>query len=179
MPGTEFQCKDSYDQFLEFSQITSENWLLPDRKHYVPFGIGQEEWIAPFLEPRLDKRVPRDLIRVFEMARGPLIYSWFFYPLATLGTEQCTRVAEFAARERCRLLGRESDNFAENLRTLLGAGIISSAEEQRWQALRQLRNDRSHLKGFMLVDPGQAIDMLRTTAELVNSLFVGSASITS
>lgn len=179
MAATKSQTKDSYDQFVGFSQITPENWLLPDRKDYVPLEIGQEKWIAPFLEPRLNKSVPRDLVRVFEVVRGCMIYSWFFYPLATLGAEQCTRVGEFAARERCRLLGREADNFAVNLSILLSAGIISGAEEQRWQALRRLRNDRSHLKGSILLDPLQAIMFLRMTAELINSLFVVPAGTTS
>jgi len=177
MPSTDFECKDSYDQFLEFSRVTHENWLLPDRKDYVPFGVTQEQWVAPFLEPRLDATVPRDVIRVFEVVRGCMIYSWFFYPLATLGLEQCTRIAEFAVRERCRVLQREPENFFVNLETLVTAGVISADEEPRWQALRGLRNDRSHLKGYMLVDPGQAVDFLKTTAELVNALFSGPATI--
>src|SRR6267142_4533921 len=86
--------KNSYDQALHFSHITHENWLFPDRKNYMPFGLPREKWVAPFLEARLETTVPLDIIRVFEMARGCMIYSWFFYPLATLGLEQCTRVVE-------------------------------------------------------------------------------------
>jgi len=171
MQNADMECKDDYDPFLEFSRITPENWLLPDRKDYVPFGVAKEEWVAPFREPRLDTSVPRDVVRVFEIVRGCMIYSWYFYPLATLGLDQCTRVAEFATRERCRILQQESGNFAVNLRTLATSGVISAAEEQRWQTVRTLRNDRSHLKGYLLVDPGQAVDFLRTTAELVNGLF--------
>jgi len=46
--------KDSYDELLQFSRITDENWLSPDRKDYVPLGVTKEQWIAPFLEPRLE-----------------------------------------------------------------------------------------------------------------------------
>ena len=44
-------------------------------------------------------------------------------------------------------------------------------EKERWQALRSLRNDRSHLRDFILTDPGQAAGFPRTTAERINALF--------
>ena len=169
--NTETPSKNSYDQFLEFSRITRENWLAPDRKDYMPLGLTEQQWIAPFLEPHLEAAVPRDVVRAFEVARGCVIYSWFFFPLATLGLEQCTRVAELAARERCRKLQQESENFSENLRTLIKSQIISVADESRWRELRDLRNDRSHLNGFILADPGQAAGFLQTAADLINALF--------
>jgi len=169
--SAEIPPKDSYDEFLQFSRITHENWLAPDRKNYMPLGVAKDQWVEPFLELRLETTVPRDVIQVFEVARGCMIYSWFFYPLATLAVKQCTRGAEFAARERCCILQQEAENFGENLRTLIAAGIISVADESRWQVMRELRNNRSHLKGFMLTDPGQALGVLRTTAELINALF--------
>ena len=173
--NTDNPLKDSYDYYLEFSRITQENWLAADRKNYMPFGVPKEAWAAPFLEARLDGTVPRDVVRVFEVARGSMIYSWFFYPMATLGLEQCTRIAEFAARARCSMLQQESEQFSANLRTLVSAGVISGADETRWQAIRQMRNDRSHLANFMLTDPGEAISILNTTAELINRLFATPA----
>jgi len=167
----ESENKDSYDKSLHFSRITAENWRMPDRKHYMPVGIEKAQWIKPFLAPRLEATVPLDVIRVFEIARGCLIYSWFFYPLATLSLEQCTRVCEFAARERCRLLRQRSRTFAESLRILVAAGLISANDAPRWKAVRELRNDRSHLEGFMLSDPGEALKVLSRTAELINLLF--------
>jgi hypothetical protein len=167
----QFANKDSYDQFLQFNRITRENWLAPDRKNYMPFGIAKEQWIEVFLEPRLDAAVPQDVIKVFEIARGAMIYSWFFYPLATLGLEQCTRVAEFAVWERCRMLPQEPGTFAANIATLTAAGVVSGQDEPRWQAVRRLRNARSHLKNFMLLDPVQAAGWLQTTVELINALF--------
>lgn len=163
--------KDNYDQFLQFSRITPENWLLPDRKNYVPFGITQEAWVQLFLAAKLKPTVPKDVIKVFEIARGAMIYSWFFYPLATLGLEQCTRVGEFAIRERCRLLPGAPGNFAANIAKLVTAGVITPEDETRWQAMRDLRNDRSHLNGFMLTDPGEASWCMNSIAELINSLF--------
>jgi hypothetical protein len=96
------ECKDNFDQFLGFSRITPENWLAPDRSGYAPFGIAQDQWIDLFGEPRLGATVPLDVVRVFEIARSAMIYSWFFFPLATLGLEQCTRIAEFTPRSSAR-----------------------------------------------------------------------------
>ncbi len=162
---------DSYDGTLQFTRITAENWLLPDRRDYVPFGITENEWVSGFLEPQLLPSVPLQVVRVFEVARAAMIYSWFFYPLGTLGFEQCTRIVEFAVWERCRMLQKPNDNFADNLSTLFAANVIPVADEVSWQAFRAIRNDRSHLKNFMLVDPGQAVSFLLNTAERINSLF--------
>jgi HNH endonuclease len=163
--------KASYDQFLQFSRVTEENWLSPDRQKYVPFGVTREEWAAAFLEPYLDPALPKDVIKLFEVARGCMIYSWFFYPLATLAFEQLTRVGEFAIRERCRILTQAPSDFTTNLRRLVEAGLISAIDERRWQAIGNLSQDRSHLTGFMLIDPGQALSFLRNTADLINALF--------
>jgi len=77
-----------------------------------------------------------------------MIYSWIFYPLATLGFEQLTRVAEFAIRERCRILTQTPGDFAANLRVLVDAGMISATDEARWQAIGRMSHDRSPSHGF-------------------------------
>lgn len=161
----------SYDSAMGFSRITQQSWLAPDRDNYMPFGLTQEQWVDLFLKPQLDSSVPLDVLKVFEVARGAMIYSWFFYPLATLGLEQCTRVAEFAVWERCKSLPDKPRRFVDNLKTLTEAGVISQEDEPRWQAVRTLRNDRSHLKKFMLTDPGEVSIHLRNIVELINELF--------
>ena len=153
----DFPNKDSYDKQLGFSRITRENWNLPDRKNYIPFGITETEWIEPFLAPKLDATVPENVVRLFEIARGCMIYSWFFYPLGTLGFEQSTRVSDLAVRERCRLLQKESDNFSVNLKTLVAAGVIAPGDEAHWQGTRGLRNLRSHPQSVMLMDPNRGL----------------------
>jgi hypothetical protein len=164
--------KDDYDNFLSFSRITPENWLAPDRKNYMPFGVSQDEWIRYFLEPRLDvATVPQKVVQVFEIARGALVYSWFFFPLATLGLEQCSRVAEFAVRERCLLITQKTGVFAENIEKLSNAGIISTEDETRWQAVRNLRNGSSHPERLTFTDPGQALTLVHSIVELINRLF--------
>jgi hypothetical protein len=163
--------KDNYDEFLQFSRVTEQNWLAPDRKNYVPFGVTKEQWIAPFLEPRLETFVPRNVIRAFEVARACMIYSWYFYPLATLGLEQVFRVGKFAVRERSRLLQPKIDNFEEELKVLVAGKIISPTDERRWLAVGGLTGDRAFLAGATLCDPGQAINTLQSIADLINDLF--------
>jgi HNH endonuclease len=163
--------KDNYDEFLQFSLVTEQNWLSPDRKNYIPFGVTKEQWIAPFLEPHLETFVPRNVIRAFEVARACMIYSWFFYPLATLGLEQLFRVGQFAVRERCRVLHPNIDNFEEELKMLVANKIILPTDEPRWRAVGHLTEDRAFLAGATLCDPGQAISTLRSTADLINALF--------
>lgn len=167
--------KDSHDEFLGFSRITCENWLAPDRNSYPPFGISAEQWIKLFLEPRLEAAVPQAVIKLFEVARAAMIYSWFFCPLATLGQEQCLRIADSAIRERCLMLPQEPGNFCQNIAILTKAGVISGEDEPRWHAVRKLRNARSHPESYMQSDPGQAAGSLHTIADLVNSLFLSAA----
>jgi hypothetical protein len=100
-----------------------------------------------------------------------MICSWHFYPLATLGFEQMTRVGELSIHERCEMHHKSAGNFSNNLKLLVTAGIISSDDEMRWRATRDLRNDRSHPKRMMLIDPGQAVWSLHSFAELINKLF--------
>lgn len=163
--------KDSYDQYLEFSRLTKENWLSPDRKHYIPIGIGQEEWAAAFLEPQLASAVPRNVIKLFEVARASIIYAWFFYPLATLGFEQLNRVGEYAVRERCISLNYQPGDFTTNLNTLIQAGLISPLDQSRWRATGQLSHSRSHITSPMLIDLGIALEALRGVADMINVLF--------
>jgi len=142
----------------------------------MPFGIGEDDWIKYFLAPRLDSAtVPQKVIQVFEIARGALIYSWFFYPLATLGQEQCSRVAEFAVRERCHMISQKPGVFSENIQMLAALGIISTEDESRWQAVRNLRNRSSHPEKLTFTDPGDALTTVHSMVELINRIFSGSS----
>jgi hypothetical protein len=166
--------KATYDEFLQFSRVTEKNWLSPDRENYMPLGVTQGEWIAPFLEPRLESNVPREVIRAFEVARGCMIYSWFFYPLASLGLEQLTRVGVFAVSERARQLQGESLEFEASLLALVSAKMISAGDEPRWKALASLSSSR--LAGNTIYDPGQAVTTLGTITDLINALFSAQES---
>jgi hypothetical protein len=164
--------KDDYDEFLQFSRVTAENWMSPDRKNYIPIDVTREQWIALFMEPRLDANVSRKVIRAFEVARACMIYSWFFYPLAALGLEQLLRVGKLAVHECCCELEKNSENLDAELKALADAKIITSFDEVRWQALGRLTDDRAFLAGATLFDGIQAVSTLRLLTNLINGLFL-------
>lgn len=172
---------DTLETHFGFKRITAQNWqhgglplgMLPDNAH---------DWIPAFLDPHLESHVPSEIARLFEVARGCMVYAWFFYPLLALGSEQCYRVLEAAVRLRCEQAGiatkRQTKNgktirtsFAENIESLIKAGIIPESDKMRWEAIRNLRNIGSHPEFQKILSPGIAIPNLFTTAELLNALF--------
>jgi len=100
-----------------------------------------------------------------------MVYSWFLYPLATLGLEQLLRVGQLAVRERCVQLGKAQDDFHAELSALVSAKILSTEDENRWLALGRLCDGRDFLAGVTLLDPGQAIGTLRLITDRINGLF--------
>ena len=76
-----------------FKHITAANWQEPDLPCSF-FCYTSDYWVEAHLKPRLGPNVPSDVVALFEVARGAMIYGWFFYPIITLGAEQCLRVLE-------------------------------------------------------------------------------------
>jgi Domain of unknown function (DUF4145) len=104
-------------------------------------------------------------------------------PLLALGAEQCSRVLEAAVRLRCEQAGIPTTKqtkkgktihtpFAENIKSLVKAGIIHESDKMRWDAIRGLRNIGSHPESQTILSPGMAIADLFTTAELLNALLL-------
>jgi hypothetical protein len=162
-----------YDPELEFRRISVDNWLQPDMSGYFP-GLTAGSWITTVLEPQLGKHVPLEIVRLFEVARGAMVYGWFFYPLTTLAAEQNHRVMEAAAKLRSTQIGHPNQTFARSLRYLIETGIISEKHVVAWEATRGLRNSGSHPKRQQIWDPGSAHETLKSSAELINRLFKGA-----
>jgi hypothetical protein len=170
------QALPNYDDQLGFRRIDPEDWLQPDIPSYFP-GWKHQQWVQLFVRPVLAENVPAEIRRLFEAARGAIIYGWFFYPLLTLGLEQTWRVTESAARARCEMLGKREDRFFDQIKALVEAGIIPVEYEPRWQALRKLRNHSSHPKQQTIWDPGQAYSELERAADWINQLFAENNSL--
>src|SRR4051794_31750552 len=87
-----------------FKTITQENWRDPDPTNDVfvsilPSGIRPttiEDRVSDILKPTLSEAVPLEVRRLYEVARGAMVYGTLFYPLYTLAAEQLGRVAEAA-----------------------------------------------------------------------------------
>jgi hypothetical protein len=163
-----------YDATWHFRRIASDNWLNADVPSYFP-GTRPSAWINTMLAPQLAPHLPLEIVRLFEVARGALVYSWFFYPLATLAAEQSHRVVEAAVKLRCCQLGKAARNFSDGIKVLTEAGIISAEEWTQWDATRAMRNAGSHPETQTIWDPGQSVQIFQMTADMLNKIFPEAA----
>jgi hypothetical protein len=122
--------------------------------------------------------VPAEVKDLWEVARGVLLYGYFFYPLYMLGDEQLHRVADAAVLHRYRELGglshartEDPPTFGRRLEWLIRNGHIPAALEIRWNAIRGLRNLGSHVERHSLQMPIDALNSLALLAKEINSLF--------
>ncbi len=163
-------------------EINQQNWLEPDEaiKGFVrispagkPQSMSGEDWLQPILTPKLLEAVPQDVQALFEVARGALLYGYFFYPLYTLAAEQLFRVAEAAVSHKCKAFGAPNSKkkFAEKIRWLADIGIIPKTDIPTWNAIRELRNIASHPERQSIITPGNAIGSLERATEIINALF--------
>ncbi|HLA95120.1 MAG TPA: hypothetical protein VK612_05315 [Pyrinomonadaceae bacterium] len=167
---------------LGFKEINLENWSQPDSIHTFfvklsPTGEGlpmtAEDWIQPLLNPRLLKTVPNDVRDLFEVARGAMIYGYYFYPLWTLGTEQMFRVVDAAVSHKCGALGapKSKKGFADKVEWLEIMKAIASDDKETFSEIRKLRNSSSHPANQSIVSPSTAISLLRLVTKVINSIF--------
>lgn len=146
---------------LGFKQLTSDNWLEPepllDRLvHLSSDGhvrhISREEWAQRILLPQLVETVPAEIQDLFEVARGAMMYGYFFYPLYTLATEQLYRVVEAAVSYKYELAGGPKQLlnsqtkktkfpvFVDKIDWLFNAGVLTDTSDvQRQQAIAWFR----------------------------------------
>jgi len=168
---------------LGFKQITQDTWLKPDRIStsflLVPPETGVDDikkgeiYLDMILQPRLNEDVPIEVIKLYEVARGALVYGYFFYPLYTLACEQLFRVGEAAIIFRCKTFSPRlaKRTFEKKIEFLFKQRILNELEKQRWHALRELRNISSHPVDQSIYPPGPVIGILAHMAEDINSLF--------
>jgi hypothetical protein len=161
-----------------FKRITPEDWLSCDPAWNV-FAVSNdvldqsEAWLRTLLKISLDSSVPIAIRKLFEVARGTLVYGSMFYPLLTIGTEQIFRVFETAASHKCKAMNAppKIKVFAAKIDWLAESGAVSSLDRSRWDAIRQLRNSASHPKDQYIYDPNITLNVLDGMVELVNRLF--------
>lgn len=172
---------------LGFKRLTSDNWLEPDAvlSIFVRLSLqdgstrtlSSDEWAQKFLDVELSEAVPLEVRRLFAVARGALVYGYYFYPLYTLGTEQLFRLAETAVGRKSRDIGLSSTklkklNFKGRVTQLIESGVIHPSAQLRWDALWDLRNLTSHPEDQTILPPGVAVGELRRIAADIEGLFV-------
>ena len=163
-------------------KLSTENWLTPEDimeafVRLTPSGEFQsmsgDDWVAAIARPTLVEPVPEDVRVLFEVARGALVYGFFFYPLYALGMEQVFRVTEAAVTHKCEGMGapKSAHSYERKIQWLIEQGVIPKAKEDVWHAVRKLRNMASHPAQQTFVPPGVAITALARAAEEIKSLY--------
>lgn len=171
------------EQRYGFKKLTIENILEPDTLG-IQCNINQEQWLsfaADYLEPQLSDSVPVETKRLFEVARGTMVYGLYFYPLYSMGTEQLFRVAENALRQKCIALNIQFEDgkmyFGNMLSALVRRSVISKDRKQFWKGFQRLRNISSHLDNQDIITPSMATQTLKVVTEQINSLFDSSKPV--
>ena len=162
-----------------FKRLTLDNWLTIDpawQGFVMSTSIGRPDlsWVHDLLQTNLSGQVPIKVRRLYEVARGVLVYSLIFYPFLALGIEQMYRVADTATMARCKLAGadyRETKRYVDRINWLAQQNIIQKEDLERWHALRQLRNDTSHPRDQMIMPPGIVLSLISDILELIDLLF--------
>jgi len=172
------------DIHFGMKKLALHNWRDPDVPKSFP-GLTEEKWVPAVMEPQLIASVPEDVVRLFEIARGSILYGWLFYPLLTLAKEQLYRVQEAAVRIRCKQAGiatervkkngdRVPRNFGELITELISAGIISADAVDVWDNSRKLRNQASHPECPTILPPGMALSGIHVAAARINQIFAAN-----
>jgi hypothetical protein len=170
------------DVVLGFKRITACNLTTQDITRL--FGNHSEaEWIQNFNGPQLASIVPEPVRRLFELARGAMIYGRFYYPLLTIGYAECGRTLEAGARHAAHVAGlapepeKQRFSYDEILKRLTKAGGLTASEREHWNVGRELRNAFAHPVTSTIFLPGDASAKLRLTAASLNSLFLSVSTL--
>lgn len=172
---------------LGFKQLSLDNWTEADpvNRNFArisplvgPIQMDQGDWARQFLAVDLSDDVPAEIRDLFAIARGAMLYGWFFYPLFRLGEEQLYRVLEAAVRLRYRQLGgaKAAPRYEETIELLVDHGLISTEQTERWTAARHLRNLVSHPERAAVVPPGSALRMLKVSAADIEALYTAAGA---
>ncbi len=171
----------SFNEF-GYKRLTLENWLTVDPAWSgVAMSCSRsdpsEAWVHDLIQTELDSTVPLPIRKLFEIARGTLVYSLMFYPLLTLGTEQMFRVFDAAVSAKCKEMKAPSkvQRFADKIKWLGERAVIPPEQQSRWNAIRHLRNEASHPADQSILPPGEALNVLDIAVELINPLFAPPA----
>lgn len=84
---------------MGFKELSAANWLEADPTSTLfwresrlvgPMMMDAQSWARSFLAVELKQHVPEDVRELFAVARGAVLYGWFFYPLFRVGSSNST-----------------------------------------------------------------------------------------
>lgn len=169
-------------EFEGYKNLTKDNWNKKDpimgffkspQADGTTTSTSEDEWFDMIYKPSLSEAVPIEIHKLFEMARGMMLYGYYYYPLFTLSHQQLLRVGEAVVYHKCVLLGltKSKSTFRDNIEMLTSQKILNQRDITRWEAIRFLRNSYSHQKEQSIITPAVAIQSMSTLVELANKLF--------
>ncbi len=163
---------------LGFKRLTVENWLTVDpawRDILMPNSDPDPSraWVKDVLDTQLSPSTPPEIVRLFEAARGTLVYSLMFYPLIAIGLDQLTRVVEAAALAKCRALGAPQgvNGFTRSIEWLAAQRVIPDSDRSWWRSMVALRNEVSHPQDQSQYWPGWVFRQIDATVAAIAALF--------
>ncbi len=171
------------DTEFGIKKLTAANWRErdPATKHFSRSradgsfsDLAEEDWLQSVLTIELSERVPAEVRKLFAVARGTILYGYFFYPLLTLGSEQLYRVHEAALRHKWLQIsseGKKDESFNNMLAQFGSRGLLDATQLRQWTAVRQLRNLTSHPNGQSIYLPSWAFQTIEVAADLIEALF--------
>lgn len=165
---------------LGHKALTLENWAqadpamanfggLDNKGHFR--SLDQDTWAREVLSRKLTGDVPIDIRRLHDVARGAMLYAYFFYPIMTLAAEQLYRVVDAALTARMQHLDPRR-TFEQRIKAAIRENVIPERERPRWEAARDLRNMASHSESQSIYAPSMALMTLAIATEQINSLFL-------
>lgn len=176
-----------------FKHPTPEDWLQPDptsmifgefdRRTGVQSAISGERWTEILLGVSVSPEVPEEVRDMWTIARGILLYGWFFYPLYAVGDRELHRVADAAALHRYpQADGPRTQNghwptLQRRIEWLIKRGIIRREAAGRWDAIRQLRNEGTHADFAHIATPLDAVQSLEILRDEIDALFASETSL--
>ncbi len=167
-----------------FKKLSLDNIIRPDFHLFggrTPegnaFSLPVEYWAEQVLKYELNEGVPHEIKAMFEVARGSMVYGYFFYPLCTLAAEQLFRIAEAAAKTKC--IKEDSPQGAlkwldRSIDWLIAHGHVKEENRHLWYLIKDLRNKYSHPRQQALKNPLMVFETLEIIVELINDLFGGA-----
>src|SRR5215203_5466824 len=168
---------------MTIKSLTTENWLQPDSNGLSFLKTGDvpeltgEDWLALFLRVKLAPQVPDNVRADFEVARGALVYGYYFSPLFVLATEPLARAAKSAVFEKCKKLGVQTVykngtrlHLSQALAWLRHHECISRAELHEWEEIFKYADSSSQHKKSL--PPSDAVvKYFHSVGEKINGLF--------
>lgn len=121
----------------------------------------------------LPEHVPETVWRMFETAKGGMVYGLYFYPLYTLGRDHLYRLFEYLVVEQyaIRRAARPTKNLKVKVQWLIDNGHLPGPAPERWLAAYELRNIVSHPTRQSIANPAGAAKTLHNMRDLVVHLY--------